>query len=331
MKKSYYNYDVYGKLGRSTVNVNIPYRFTGQEFACPATLFCGNFDMNLHNFRARMYDDSIAMFYAVDPAHSTFSPFGYALQNPVSFVDPTGRVDIYYEQRQAEREAFIRETEELQRMIEWEVGRDLMGQGYDPMDPMGFIGAANVRASEWRVGLEKYGDYMTKNVNGWGKAGFKGYLDKDDAARAAYYNIMKQEGTLKLKTFEYGGLIYKDKGTGKYMLSSEIIRGDENRILTAAFKALALKDGQTIEYGYRQMKDDVWMRREQFGAAAFHTHPNPGCLSNEYGDARWAYEHTSEQTIYVWEVGGYGWKYNYEMYISRGIGFYILSPDPRYY
>jgi len=96
MKKSYYNYDVYGKLGRSTVNVNIPYRFTGQEFACPATLFCGNFDMNLHNFRARMYDDSIAMFYAVDPAHSTSSPYGYANQNPVSFVDPTGMVDQYH-------------------------------------------------------------------------------------------------------------------------------------------------------------------------------------------------------------------------------------------
>jgi len=79
--QSAYDFDVYGTTKRATENITIPYKFTGQEF---------DVDMGLYNFRARMYDTTLAAFYATDPAGSTFSPYGYANQNPVSFVDPTG-------------------------------------------------------------------------------------------------------------------------------------------------------------------------------------------------------------------------------------------------
>ena len=80
---SSYDYDVYGKIGRSSVNVDITYKFTGQEF---------DGETGLYNFRARLYDNTVGVFYAVDPAHENFSQYGYVGGNPVSFVDPTGRV-----------------------------------------------------------------------------------------------------------------------------------------------------------------------------------------------------------------------------------------------
>jgi hypothetical protein len=57
------------------------YRFTGQEIACASTFW---------------QDSDLGVFYAVDFAMSTTSPYGYAHQNSVSFVDPTGMVDQYH-------------------------------------------------------------------------------------------------------------------------------------------------------------------------------------------------------------------------------------------
>jgi hypothetical protein len=45
----------------------------------------------LWNFRARLYDNEVGLFYAVDPAYQSWSSMGYVLGNPISFVDPTGR------------------------------------------------------------------------------------------------------------------------------------------------------------------------------------------------------------------------------------------------
>ena len=46
---------------------------------------------SLWNFRARGYDSEIGLFHAVDPSGQGWSPMGYVLGNPISFVDPTGR------------------------------------------------------------------------------------------------------------------------------------------------------------------------------------------------------------------------------------------------
>ena len=79
---STYDFDSYGSLGRSVINANIPYRYTGQEY---------DFESLLHNFRARLYDSELGMFYATDPAHKQNSPYGYCSNNPVIIVDRDGR------------------------------------------------------------------------------------------------------------------------------------------------------------------------------------------------------------------------------------------------
>jgi hypothetical protein len=49
-----------------------------------------------------MFDGNHSIFYAADPAKSTQSPYGYGRQNPVIYLDKTGRVDGYYAARQQE-------------------------------------------------------------------------------------------------------------------------------------------------------------------------------------------------------------------------------------
>ena len=77
-----YDYDAYGKTVGRVVNTAALYQFTGQEYET---------ESNLHNFRARMYDDDLVDFYAVDPVGQTFAPYSYCAGNPVMLVDPTGR------------------------------------------------------------------------------------------------------------------------------------------------------------------------------------------------------------------------------------------------
>ncbi len=72
----------FGNIMRSSVGTEVTYQFTGQEY---------DTELSLHNFRARMYDSDLGMFYAVDPAGQGFSSFGYAGNNPVIYVDKDGK------------------------------------------------------------------------------------------------------------------------------------------------------------------------------------------------------------------------------------------------
>jgi len=74
----------YGKIYQSWVNPDIKYLFTGQELEIDQA-------SGLWNFRARLYDNEIGLFYAIDPAGQTFAPYSYCAGNPISLVDPTGR------------------------------------------------------------------------------------------------------------------------------------------------------------------------------------------------------------------------------------------------
>ncbi len=77
-----YDYSPFGSLMRATINGDVVYKFTGQEY---------DEEFGLYNFRARLYDDELGIFYAVDPGGQNFSPFSYAGNNPVIFVDKDGR------------------------------------------------------------------------------------------------------------------------------------------------------------------------------------------------------------------------------------------------
>jgi len=80
--RTYYDYDALGNLIRSGTTNEVKYQFTGQEYD----------ESSLHNYRARLYDSDLGKFYATDPAGQDWSPFGYAGNNPVMFVDADGRV-----------------------------------------------------------------------------------------------------------------------------------------------------------------------------------------------------------------------------------------------
>ncbi|KAA0231254.1 RHS repeat-associated core domain-containing protein, partial [candidate division KSB1 bacterium] len=58
----------------------VAYQFTGQEFD----------ESGVHNYRARLYDSDLGKFYAIDPAGQGWSPFAYAGNNPVIYVDKDG-------------------------------------------------------------------------------------------------------------------------------------------------------------------------------------------------------------------------------------------------
>jgi RHS repeat-associated protein len=81
-----FDYLPFGTVARSHGDATlIDRRFTGQEFD-PET--------GLYNYKSRLYDADIGRFLAPDPSHQFFSPYIYAANNPLSFVDPTGNFAI---------------------------------------------------------------------------------------------------------------------------------------------------------------------------------------------------------------------------------------------
>jgi RHS repeat-associated protein len=102
------NYVIKDHLGSTRVMINttdLPYALTTHDYSAFGTilttpsssayLYTGQeWDQTsgLHNFRARMYDSDLAMFYGVDPAGQFNSPFGYSGNNPVIRVDKDGKL-----------------------------------------------------------------------------------------------------------------------------------------------------------------------------------------------------------------------------------------------
>ena len=72
-----------GDLMRSTNGTSLAYRFTGQEFD-PET--------GLYNYRSRLYDCQLGRFYETDPQAQFASPYVYAGNNPILFLDPSGEL-----------------------------------------------------------------------------------------------------------------------------------------------------------------------------------------------------------------------------------------------
>ncbi len=66
---------------RFSANWTAKYMFTGQE---------KDKETGLYNYRARLYDPYLKRFLDTDPAGQGFSPYAYAGNNPVVYVDPTG-------------------------------------------------------------------------------------------------------------------------------------------------------------------------------------------------------------------------------------------------
>lgn len=82
-----YDYLTFGKLSRIVEPEPgfLSYLYTGQEF---------DRETGLYNYRARFYEGELGRFISVDPNNQFFSPYIYAANNPVLYVDPTGRFSI---------------------------------------------------------------------------------------------------------------------------------------------------------------------------------------------------------------------------------------------
>jgi RHS repeat-associated protein len=94
------NYVIKDHLGSTRVMINttdLPYALTTYDYSAFGTiltpppssayLYTGQeWDQTsgLHNFKARMYDGELGMFYGVDPAGAFASPFSYVNNNPIS-------------------------------------------------------------------------------------------------------------------------------------------------------------------------------------------------------------------------------------------------------
>ncbi|MDQ2046066.1 RHS repeat-associated core domain-containing protein [Pseudoalteromonas sp. 20-92] len=82
-----YDYLTFGALSKAIEPEPgfLPYLFTGQEF---------DREIGMYNFGARFYHAELGRFIATDPDKQYFSPYIYASNNPVLYIDPTGRFSI---------------------------------------------------------------------------------------------------------------------------------------------------------------------------------------------------------------------------------------------
>jgi RHS repeat-associated protein len=86
-----YKYDVFGAVKSSTGPGSTEFRFAGQQ---------DDLALGYQYLRARYYDPSTGRFISKDPfggfddSPQSQNPFAYALNNPVSFADPSGNAAI---------------------------------------------------------------------------------------------------------------------------------------------------------------------------------------------------------------------------------------------
>ena len=68
-----------------TAGADVPYRYTGHPY---------DEGQDVYDMPARGYDPTLGRFLSVDPRRQDASPYVYAGNNPVGYVDPTGGGDV---------------------------------------------------------------------------------------------------------------------------------------------------------------------------------------------------------------------------------------------
>jgi len=80
-----YAFDSFGNTTNSSGSLTNPFQYTAREF---------DTETNLYYYRARYFDQASGRFISEDPKKTTaeFNFYRYALNSPLNFTDPLGRV-----------------------------------------------------------------------------------------------------------------------------------------------------------------------------------------------------------------------------------------------
>ncbi|MFC5048363.1 RHS repeat-associated core domain-containing protein [Aquimarina hainanensis] len=149
--KEKYVYNPYGKIEYSyQEDVNQPlgtYLYTGQEY---------DHEVGIYNFKARQYDPIRRIFLQPDPKHINYSPYTYANNNPVNFVDRNGKNPLYILDH-IEDELPARELSKTGIVVTYE---DIFGKTLEELPDLskvGFDGNVTIMAHGYKGVTSKIG------------------------------------------------------------------------------------------------------------------------------------------------------------------------------
>ena len=87
-RTDFYPFGLSHESNNTLLNASNRYLFSGKELQN----FSGSSLLNLYDFHARYYNPTLGRWFNIDPALQFGSPYVYAANSPMMFVDPDGRI-----------------------------------------------------------------------------------------------------------------------------------------------------------------------------------------------------------------------------------------------
>ncbi|MFH1686442.1 MAG: RHS repeat-associated core domain-containing protein [bacterium] len=159
MLRNWSQFRAYGVEHASSKNMPNWYEYTGKQHE-------DELDYDLNYFGARYYDPDLRRFISVDPLASKYpdwSPYAYALDNPIRYIDPDGRMP--------------EQDWTLWRKGGTRAGQDLNVKNVNvkiiigPQAPGGKLGKVAVKKAVFGVTVDAHGDFGVDASLEFGAAG----------------------------------------------------------------------------------------------------------------------------------------------------------------